>query len=60
MTLTQHCVGLGPDHWHTMVIGGVEGGAVSTTVPGRGPFYVGERHAPLVTGTLTSAVQDGA
>ena len=43
-----------------MVTGGVEGGVVSTTGPGWRPRHVGERHAPRVTGTLTSAVQDGA
>ena len=36
------------------------GGRVSKTGPGWEPSHVSERHAPRVTGTLTSAVQDGA
>ena len=43
-----------------MSTGGLEDDRVSTTGPGWGPLHAGERHAPRVTDTLTSAVQDGA
>ena len=58
--VTWRWEGYGPGRWHEMSTGGVEDGRVSTTGPGWGPLHAGERHAPRVTDTLTSAVQDGA